>query len=1239
MRTRSLFLTLLVILAALWYFASKNHASDPQQDRPNDPWVFRSVLDKKPRMITFALNDQLWAAYSTDSCALYKVWSGNVDFTGAVYNMRHGPQPISVGNSWFENKFQQPWNAIVNGKPESPTADYKGHRYTDGHAEIMYDLILSDGRKIRVNERPEFVEKDRQVGFERSFRVENCPADVQLSFQTNAASLADPSNVEVNGATFQITQKETNQIEKNFSTMSIEGTLQLTSTQTASITTWFVNAPQIENPFRSEDQESTEGEQVSVHPGEKLMAKSDCRTCHNPQVKTVGPAYVDIAKKYKNTPENQEKLANKIIKGGAGVWGIAAMSAHPSLSRDDAKTMVNYVLGLDEGADDGEGDVKEKIDPASIPESKWLKSDPLVKERDLRPGLRAKVIQMNKPISALAQINFDAPGDLNAIIGEVNAGGGDFDPFSDHFAVLANGYLYLPKDENVLLQLSSDDGSKLYIDGKLLIDNDGPHGMDPKETEIALKAGHHAVRIEYFQGGGGKGITLKWASADNPEMRIIPMTNWSHKANGDENLAQIGGGSSSSIPGDGAPLQEIHPSYQLSQARPEWFLPKVAGMDFLPDGRLVVSTWDAMGGVYILENVESGDPKKITVKQIAKGLAEPLGLKIVEGEIYVLQKQELTKLVDLNGDDIIDEYLCFSKGWKASANFHEFAFGLAYQPEEDAFYAALAIAILPGGASARPQIPDRGKVIKINRKDGSMEFVARGLRTPDGVGTGPDGQVFIADNQGDWLPSSKILHIKPGAFYNSYAVDSLAVANMPIQQPVVWLPQDEIGNSPTQPILLNDGPYQNQLLHGDVCYGGLQRVFMEKINGDYQGCVFRFTQGLEGATHRIVRGPDDAFYIGMIGNPGNWGQQDKLWYGLQRMKYNGASTFEMLAVRAKANGVEIEFTEPLRDGDGWATNHYQVNQWYYQPTVQYGGPKLGEQSLPVESASVSPDRKRVFLEIPGIKNNHVVHIRLNNLPLSELGHEIWTTETWYTMNAIPSEPGQVLQAPSPSTTLPDNTLSEREKADGWQLLFDGQSISQFHRWGKEGVGSSWIIKDNALHLDAQPNPEGHWQTKDGGDILTNEEFQDFELSIEWKIAPCGNSGIIYNVLEDPAKYNYVWQTGPEMQVLDNTCHPDGRIIKHRAGDLYDLITCKYETVKPAGQWNKARIVSKNGKVEHWLNDRKLVEVQMFNNNWNTMIANSKFKDMPGFGRYKKGKIALQDHGDPVWFKNIKIRKL
>jgi hypothetical protein len=136
-------------------------------------------------------------------------------------------------------------------------------------------------------------------------------------------------------------------------------------------------------------------------------------------------------------------------------------------------------------------------------------------------------------------------------------------------------------------------------------------------------------------------------------------------------------------------------------------------------GRLLVSTWDAVGAVYMLENVQSGDPKKIKIKTIAKGLAEPLGLKVVGKDIYVLQKQELTKLVDNNGDDIIDEYQCFAKGWKASANFHEFAFGLAHKG--DYLYAALATAIMPGGASARPQIVDRREqTVTVCQKDGGI---------------------------------------------------------------------------------------------------------------------------------------------------------------------------------------------------------------------------------------------------------------------------------------------------------------------------------------------------------------------------------------------------------------------------------------------------------------------------------------------------------------------------------------
>ncbi|MBN8684606.1 MAG: DUF1080 domain-containing protein [Chitinophagales bacterium] len=227
-------------------------------------------------------------------------------------------------------------------------------------------------------------------------------------------------------------------------------------------------------------------------------------------------------------------------------------------------------------------------------------------------------------------------------------------------------------------------------------------------------------------------------------------------------------------------------------------------------------------------------------------------------------------------------------------------------------------------------------------------------------------------------------------------------------------------------------------------------------------------------------------------------------------------------------------------------------------------------------------------------------------------------------------------APAPPA---DNTLSDAEKAEGWQLLFDGKSLAGWHNYGKNTVGKSWLVQDNAIYLDAQPNPSGHWQAADGGDILTDAEYENYSLSLDWKIDSCGNSGIFFNVSEDTARFDYGWMSGPEMQVLDNTCHPDSKIIKHRAGDLYDLISCATETVKPAGQWNNARIIINNGHLEQWLNGTKVVDTQMFTPEWNAMIAASKFKEWPGFGQFKKGRIALQDHGNRVWFKNVKIKGL
>jgi len=212
-----------------------------------------------------------------------------------------------------------------------------------------------------------------------------------------------------------------------------------------------------------------------------------------------------------------------------------------------------------------------------------------------------------------------------------------------------------------------------------------------------------------------------------------------------------------------------------------------------------------------------------------------------------------------------------------------------------------------------------------------------------------------------------------------------------------------------------------------------------------------------------------------------------------------------------------------------------------------------------------------------------------------------------------------------------NTLTAQEKKDGWKLLFDGKTTAGWRNFNTTKVGAGWKVQNGELYLDKTV-------TEGRGDILTDAEYENYEFSIEWKIDACGNSGIIFNVVEDP-KYEATYVTGPEMQVLDNACHPDAKIIKHRAGDLYDLISCSKETVKPVGEWNTAVIRSDRTKMEFWLNGTKVVEFTMHDKKWDEMVAGSKFNTMPDFGKARKGHIALQDHGDNLWYRNIKIREL
>lgn len=166
-----------------------------------------------------------------------------------------------------------------------------------------------------------------------------------------------------------------------------------------------------------------------------------------------------------------------------------------------------------------------------------------------------------------------------------------------------------------------------------------------------------------------------------------------------------------------------------------------------------------------------------------------------------------------------------------------------------------------------------------------------------------------------------------------------------------------------------------------------------------------------------------------------------------------------------------------------------------------------------------------------------------------------------------------------------------------------------------------------------------WKIKEGGDIVTDKEYENFHLKYDWKISKNGNSGVMFYVQDDSVKYKASYETGPEMQVLDNDGHPDGKIFKHHAGDLYDLIPCSTKTVKPVGEWNHAEIICDHGSLTFKLNGTAVVQTTMWDDAWKELIANSKFKQWPGFGAFKKGHICIQDHGNMVWYKEVMVKEL
>jgi len=207
-----------------------------------------------------------------------------------------------------------------------------------------------------------------------------------------------------------------------------------------------------------------------------------------------------------------------------------------------------------------------------------------------------------------------------------------------------------------------------------------------------------------------------------------------------------------------------------------------------------------------------------------------------------------------------------------------------------------------------------------------------------------------------------------------------------------------------------------------------------------------------------------------------------------------------------------------------------------------------------------------------------------------------------------------------------NMLSSQEQAEGFRLLFDGTSTRGWRGWRRATMPEQWQVVDGALTLAA----------RGGGDIVAVDPYGDFELRLEWKIDPRGNSGVFFHADE---AYERIYTSAPEMQVLDDAGHPDGQNALTSAGANFGLHAAPRGVVRPAGQWNEARLIVRGAHVEHWLNGQKVVEYEMWSDGWRRLVQASKFAQWPEYGSARRGYIGLQDHGDRVAFRSIRIREL
>jgi hypothetical protein len=443
---------------------------------------------------------------------------------------------------------------------------------------------------------------------------------------------------------------------------------------------------------------------------------------------------------------------------------------------------------------------------------------------------------------------------------------------------------------------------------------------------------------------------------------------------------------------------------------------EVSGMAWLTTGNLAVSI--RKGEVWILDNVLSTDPAKIQYSLFASGLHEPLGLMQDGDDLLVAQRSEITRLQDRDKDGVADAYLTEADGWQVTGNYHAYTYG----PERDGAGNLWVTLNLGMG-----ELSDNGKGWRgwggIIGRDGKFLPKSLGMRSPCGLGANREGDMFFSDQQGTWIPATPIYHLRPGVFYgNQESLASLQEPGSPFEMkdipkasirypdalasssefvpPAVWLPYNKMGRSATDIQLIDQngkfGPFDGQLLVGEFTNSAINRVFLEKVGGEYQGACFPFLEGFPAAVVRLAFSPDGSLFVGMTNR--GWSSLGNRAYGLSRVNYNGVTPFAIQEMRAKPDGFELQFTEAvdlatLKDA-------FEMSSYTYFYSSAYGGEEIETETLKITKIEQGKEGRTVRLFVEGLRPLFVHELRTSGIR-STGGEALAFPNAYYTLNRIP----------------------------------------------------------------------------------------------------------------------------------------------------------------------------------------------------------------------------------------------